>query len=366
VYGRREGKSKATAYDDAMSWTDVAIVGGGPIGIELAVALKRAEISHIQFESKQEGQTMYWWPPGTRWFSSSERIAIAGVPLQTIDQGKATREDYLRYLRTMVEEFDLEVRTFEPVVAVERPGEGFVVRTKPTGGEKEYRARNVVLATGGTARPRRLRVPGEDLPHVNHYMEDPHRYFRRRVLVVGGKNSAVEAALRIYNVGAEVTLSYRRSEFNAKSIKYWLFPEIMGLIRNGKIRAHFNTVVTRIEGEEVELARCEEGGLFSGERQKFMVKADDVLLMVGYVADMSLARAAGVTLTGENEVPAFSEQTMETNIPGLFIAGTVVAGTQGRYQVFLENCHAHVERIVARLKGERPPQGREIVGTPES
>jgi thioredoxin reductase (NADPH) len=347
---------------------DVAIVGAGPIGIEMAVALKRHDISYVQFDAKQVGQTMSWWPPMTRWFSSNERIAIAGVPLQTVDQGKATREDYLRYLRTVVEQFDLSINTFEPVSGIEKLASGgFVVTTAPQRGEQRYQVQRIILATGGTARPRRLDVKGEDLPHVSHYMEDPHRYFRKRVLVVGGRNSAVEAALRIQQVGADVTISYRGSEFNGKSIKYWLYPEIMGLIRSGRIRAHFNTVVSEITAGGARLASCDESRpLFGNPGSSFNVPADFILLMVGYLADMSLARMAGVELVGENEIPVFDERTMETNVPGIYIAGTAAGGTQARYRIFLENCHIHIDRILASIMGAPSPPTPQPLASPET
>ena len=347
---------------------DVAIVGAGPIGIEMAVALKRHDISYVQFDAKQVGQTMFWWPPMTRWFSSNERIAIAGVPLETVDQGKATREDYLRYLRTVVEQFDLEVKTFEPVVGIEKHSDsGFIVSTSPQRGKRQYRVQRVILATGGTAFPRKLDVPGEDLPHVSHYMGDPHSYFRKRVLIVGGRNSAVEAALRIHQVGADVTISYRRDQFNAKNIKYWLYPEIMGLIRSGRIRAHFNTIVTEITSSGARLASCDESRpLFGNPGSSFNVPADFVLLLVGYLADMSLAKMAGVELVGENEIPVFDERTMETNVPGTFIAGTATGGTQARYRIFLENCHIHIDRILAAIIGAPSPPTPEPLAQPET
>src|SRR5687767_5299584 len=171
--------------------TDVAVIGAGPIGLELAVALKRAGIDYLHFDARQVGYTISWFAPQTRFFSSNERIAIAGVPLQTPDDGKCTREQYLSYLRTVVEQFDLKVRTYEPVVNIE-PAEGrsggFVLTTRPASGDRRVRAGRVVLATGGTDRPRKLDVPGEGLPHVSHYFDDPHKYFRKRLLVVGGKN----------------------------------------------------------------------------------------------------------------------------------------------------------------------------------
>lgn len=343
----------------------VAIVGAGPIGLELAVAFKRAGIEYLHFEAKQVGQTMFWWPPQTRWFSSNERIAIAGVPLQTIDQSKATREEYLRYLRTIVDQFDLQVHAYEPVTNIQREGEGFVLTTSRLGEERAYRVGKIILSTGGTATPNRLNVPGEDLPHVSHYMADPHIYFRQKVMIVGGKNSAVEAALRIYNVGAKVAMSYRRNEFNARSIKYWLYPEITGLIKAGKVEAHFNTLVKEITPGGVKLTPCTENWRPTGE-ELIEVEADFVLLLTGYQADMSLARLAGVELRGVNQIPVYEELTMETNVPGIYVAGTAIGGTQEHYRVFLENCHIHIDRIIASITGSAPPPAPVLPAMPES
>src|SRR5437763_7215645 len=204
--------------------TDVAIIGAGPIGIELAVALKRAGVDYQHFDAKQIGYTISWFAPQTKFFSSNERIAIAGVPLMTADQSKATREEYLTYLRGVVTQFDLQIRTYEPLVAIERRHHEFILTTRPSIGERKTRARRLVLATGGTDHPRRLNIPGEDLPHVSHYFQDPHTYFGKRLLIVGGKNSAAEAALRCHYAGAHVSLSYRRDQLPAKSIKHWLLP----------------------------------------------------------------------------------------------------------------------------------------------
>lgn len=344
----------------SMQRTHVAIVGAGPIGIELAIALKRRGIPYVHLEARQIAATMFWWPVGTRWFSSNERISIANVPLQTNDQNKATREDYLRYLRSVVQQFDLRINTYEPVVSIERTPAGFHLKTASIAGPRAYLADRVVLATGGTARPRELGVPGESLPHVSHYMQDPHAYFRKRVLIVGGKNSAVESALRLHNAGAQVVISYRRSEFNAKSIKYWLYPEITGLIRSGHIEAHFNTLVREITPAGARLCTTDDGPRTTD------IPADFVLLLVGYVADMTLARLAGVKLSDPGDVPQYDERTMETNVPGLYIAGTAIVGTQDSFKVFLENCHVHVDRIVNALTGAAPPPTPEPVALPES
>jgi thioredoxin reductase (NADPH) len=343
-----------------MQRTRVAIVGAGPIGIELAIALKQRDIPYVHLEARQIGATMFWWPVGTRWFSSNERISLANVPLQTNDQNKATREDYLRYLRSVVQQFDLRINTYEPVVSIDKTPDGFHLRTASTAGQREYLAENVVLATGGTAHPRELGVPGETLPHVSHYMQDPHTYFQKRVLIVGGKNSAVESALRLHNAGAQVVMSYRRAEFNARSIKYWLYPEITSLIRSGHIQAHFNTLVREITPTGATLYTTDHGPRTTD------VPADFILLLVGYVADMTLAKLAGVKLSAPGDVPQYDERTMETNVPGLYVAGTAIAGTQDSFKVFLENCHVHVERIVNALTGQAPPPTPEPVALAES
>ena len=242
--------------------TDVVIVGAGPIGIELAVALKRAGVEYLHFDAKQIGYTISWFPPTTRFFSSNERIAIAGVPLQTPEQMKATREEYLAYLRAVVQQFDLRINTYEPVTGIRRDAGdgGFTLTTTRGGADHSYRVRKLVLATGGTATPRRLNVPGEGLPHVHPHWSDPHDYFGKRVLVVGGKNSAIETALRFYRAGARVALSYRRPQLPEKSIKYWLLPEIKYLMNNGSITPHLGTRVTAITPGHVTLAPTTDNG----------------------------------------------------------------------------------------------------------
>lgn len=339
---------------------DVAIVGGGPIGIELAVALRRSGLSHVHFEAKQIGATMMWWSPGTRWFSSNERIAIAGVPLATPDQGKCTREQYLAYLRQIVTMFDLPIRTYEPVKSVERTGDGFTITSVDHGGAtRTTRARSVVLCTGGTDRCRMLGIPGETLPHVSAYFAEPHTYFRRKLLIIGGRNSAVEAALRCYHAGAEIALSYRQAELPAKSIKYWLMPEMAGYLKEGKIAGHFGTTPVAITPSHVTLRR--------GDGTTFDVAADFVLKLVGYEQDNDLLVNSGIDLVGEDRIPNFDAETMETNVPGLYVAGTAVGGTQSHYRIFLENCHVHVTRIVAHLTHRESAEVEDVVmAEPES
>jgi thioredoxin reductase (NADPH) len=328
--------------------TDVAIVGAGPIGLELAVALKKRGIGYLHFDARQIGYTISWFAPQTQFFSSNERIAIAGVPLHTPNQAKATREQYLTYLRTIVELFDLKVNTYEPVIGIARRDDRFVLTTRPRNAQatRTYHCRNLVVCTGGADRPRRLNIPGEDLPHVSHYLGDPHTYFRKDLLIVGGMNSAIEAALRCHHAGARVSLSYRREALPEESIKYWLVPEIKLLTKSERVKAYYQTVPISITPSQVVLAR-------GGERIE--VPADFVLLLIGYEQDNTLFKLAGVQLHGTCGAPVYDEQTMQTNVPGLYVAGTAVGGTQEKYSVFIENCHVHVDRIVSALTGAKPP-----------
>lgn len=351
--------------------TDVVVVGAGPIGLELAVALKREGIEYVHVDARQIGYTISWFPPQTRFFSSNERIAIAGVPLQTADQTKATREEYLAYLRSIVEQFDLEVHTYTRVVGIQPNHEGFVVTTQKLRQKRQLRCRRLVLCTGGTDHPRRLNIPGEDSPHVSHYFQDPHTYFRKRLLVVGGKNSAIETALRCHHAGANVTLSYRREQLDPRSIKYWLLPEINGLIAEGRITGLFNTVPVEITPTEVVLAppkasASDEGAVPQVVPNPLRCPADFVLLQIGYEQDTTLFEMAGLELSGECKAPIYDERTMETSVPGIYIAGTAVGGTQDKYRVFIENCHVHVGRIIAALVGAAPPPTPVPLAAPES
>jgi thioredoxin reductase (NADPH) len=342
---------------------DVIIVGAGPIGIELAVALRRAGIDYAHLEAGSIGQTLTWWAPQTRFFSSPERIAIAGVPLVGVAQEKSTREEYLAYLRAVVDQFDLDIGQHERVVGIERGGEGdarvFTLTTERHQARGTWRARRVVLAIGDMHRPRMLGIPGEGLPHVSHYFDDPHRLFRQRVVIVGGRNSAVEAAIRSYRVGARVTLAYRGTEISER-VKYWLRPELLALFKSGHIDFLPGVIPTEITPECVRFRGAgEPGGLDTIE-----VPADFVLLMTGYEQDTTLFELAGVTLDGEARKPRHNPRTMETDVPGLHVAGTAAAGTQvGGVKVFIETAHVHVRRIMGALTGA-PAEGADL-DTPE-
>ncbi len=346
--------------------TEIAVVGAGPIGLELAASLKRAGVDYLHFEAKQIGHTFTWWPRDTYFFSTTERIEIAGIPIQSMAQQRTTGEEYLVYLRSVVEMLDLQVQTYEPVTGIERQADGFLLRTQPQTGECSYRCRKLVLAIGDMHKPNRLNIPGEDLPHVSHYFHDVHPYFRKRLLIVGGRNSAAEAALRCWRAGAEVTLSYRQAEFDAQLIKHWILPDLKTQIDLGTIGFEPLTVPVAITPQHVVLeklaakgapfdpAQQRSTGLAQGrlEDQRIEHPVDFVLLLTGFTADMRLFGLAGVTLVGESQTPVYNPETMETDVPGLYVAGTVAAGKrQARYALFIENTHVHVGRVVKALTG---------------
>jgi bacillithiol disulfide reductase len=337
--------------------TEVLIVGAGPIGLELAVVLKAMGVKYEHIDAGQIGQTISWYPKQVRFFSSPERIAIAGVPLSTSNQEKATREQYLAYLRGIVQQFGLRVRTYERVNEIVSNADGFAVHTRRGDEDRHYQSRHVVIAIGDMHRPNKLNIPGEELDHVSHYFDEPHRYFAQKLLIVGGRNSAVETAIRCARAGAHVTLSYRKEKFDNTSVKYWLMPEIEAMIKSGQITYLPNTAPIRIENNHTRLVPTDAQGKPQPDAEPINVPADFVLLMTGYEMDTSLLERAGIELVGENRGPKLDAETMMTNIPGLYVAGTAAAGTQKHFRLFIENCHPHVTKIVKSITGQDPPPG---------
>ena len=341
----------------SMRNTDVVIVGAGPIGIELAVALKQAGIEYIHLEAGQVGATMQWWAPGTKYFSSPERIGIAGVPLVVANEEKATRENYLDYLRSVVGIHQLDIETYTRVMNIDTNESGFLLHTARSfhgvGGEAEVQfdpntldamesihAKRIVLAIGDMHLPRMIGIPGEDLAHVSHYLGDVHQYANQPVTIVGGKNSAVEAAIRLFRAGAKVTMVHRGEWFDPDRIKYWLYPEIEYLIKKDKIRYIPHANLTQITPTHVSVDTGDS------------IESRFVLLLTGYVQKPDLFEQLGVELVTKDRKPKHNLKTMETNVPGVYVAGTGSAGTQSRTKVFIETSHVHVDRILASLQGK--------------
>ena len=253
--------------------------------------------------------------------------------------------------------FDLDVRVYEGVTAVTPTNPGFSLTTQKRTGPGHYACDQVIFATGGMAKPRLLNIPGEELPHVSHYFPDPHTYFRTKLLIVGGKNSAAEAALRCWRAGVQVSLSYRRPWFDPERIKPHMRDDLKDRIERGEIAYYGATVPVEITPTHVVLASTKEDLSPNGHITK--VEADFVLLATGFVADMSLLSQAGVQLEDREyctDAPVHNPETMETTVPGIFVAGTAVGGTQHRVRHFISTSHDDVIRIVRAITGQTPQQ----------
>lgn len=337
----------------------ILIIGAGPIGIEMAIELSRCKVPFRIVEAGATASTIEWYAPGTEIFSSPERIAIAGIPFEAGTR-KAFREDYLLYLRNIVRQFKLPVEHYRRVVNIEKSaGKAFTVSIAPSahgvGGPLEQavtpeplemgaeietiQVEKVILAIGNLHIPQLSNVPGENSTWVSHYMAEPHRYAGTKVTIVGSGNSAAEAAIRLYHVGASVTLCHRKEGFRPKRVKPWLQPELENLTREGKIQVFANFDLK-------EITRASVLGAIGSEN--LSIESDFVLLLTGYRQKTELFEQLGVSLVDSE--PVVDLRTMETNVPNVFVIGTAAAGTElGGVKTFIENAHVHVQRVLHAL-----------------
>lgn len=312
-----------------MQQVDAIIVGGGPCGLAAAISLQNIGLNPIVIEKGNIVNAIYHYPTHQTFFSTSERLAIGDVPF-IIEERKPKRNQALVYYREVVRLKNIQVNRFEKVSSVEKNGETFTVKTDKDVYETPY----VVIATGYYDHPNYMNIPGEELPKVHHYFKEAHEFFDTDVLVIGGKNSAVDAALELNKAGARVTVVYRGSEYSP-SIKPWVLPEFEGVVRNGEVAMHFNTNIKEIREHEVVL---------DIEGREEVLKNDFVFAMTGYHPDHAFIRAMGVTIDEETGRPYFEPETMETNVKGLFIAGVIAAGNNAN-EIFIENGRFHGDCI---------------------
>ena len=329
-----------------MSVRDVIILGAGPSGLATAIAAKHFGLDYLVIEKGSLVDAIARFPTNMVFFTTPELLEIGGIPLTTPYE-KPTRAEALRYYRKVVDTFQLQVSLFEEALEIEPPaaaGEAFAIHTRSARGVVRVReARHVVMAMGYYGAPVMLNIPGEDLPHVSHFYKEAHPYYRQRVVIVGGKNSAAEAALEIHRAGGHVTIVHRGPAFG-DSIKYWVKPDIENRVKAGSIAAHFNANLVAITPTSV-VVRWDEASA-AAEPQE--IPAESVLLLTGYRADPDFMRRAGVTINTETLEPKYSAATYETNVPGLFVAGGQLAGKRTG-TVFIENGRFHGEVIAKTL-----------------
>ncbi len=328
----------------SMPTIDLLVVGAGPAGLAVAISATEAGVSCEVVEKGVLVNAIFNFPQGMTFFTTPELLEIGGLPFIT-PYAKPTKLEALRYYRRVVDTFDLQITLGETITEVAKETDGFRVTSLVNGPggprateERARHAKNVVFATGYYDYPNRLGVPGEDLPHVTHYYDDPHPFYRKRVVVVGGKNSAAIAALELYRAGATATLVHRRDALSEK-IKYWIRPDILNRIKEGSVAARLDTTVVEIKPRVVVV----EG---PGGREE--LPADAVFLLTGYYPEPSLLRQLGVRVDDETLKPEHDPGTFETNVPGIYIAGSVVSG-RNTGRIFIETGRFHGSSIVKAI-----------------
>jgi thioredoxin reductase (NADPH) len=324
---------------------DLAVIGAGPCGLAVGVAAKRAHLTCSLFDKGPVVSSLLRYPLYMTFFSTPEKLEI-GVPFVTAGD-KPTRREALAYYRRVAEHFDLDVRQYHEVVGVRWADEGFeLVARHPGAREPEtVPTRHVVFATGYFDSPNLLGVPGEDLPHVAHFFVEPHPYWQQRVVVVGGGNSAVEAALELNRVNARVTIVHFLGDFD-RGVKPWVLPDITNRVKEGRVAVRWCSRVVEIGRGHVVIRRDPDG-------ETETLAADFVLALTGYRADLGLLRSLGVEVDPATGIPRHNAATMETNIPGAYLAGVVTSGLDAN-KIFIENGREHGARICAHLKDEPP------------
>lgn len=304
---------------------DCIIVGAGPCGLAAAIALKDIGFNPLIIEKGNIVNALYNYPTHQTFFSSSENLAIGDIPFITVER-KPKRNQALTYYREVVKQKQLRINRFEKVESVVKEGEKFVLTTS----KDTYEATYVVIATGYYDNPNYMGIPGEDLDKVFHYFKEAHPFFETKVVVIGGKNSAVDAALELHHAGAEVTCLYRGSDYSS-AIKPWILPEFKSLINHGKIKMEFNAHVKEITPNSV---------IYEKDGELIEIENDFVFAMTGYHPDHSFIGNIGVNIDPNTGRPEYNPETMETNVENLFIAGVIAAGNDAN-EIFIENGRFH-------------------------
>ena len=313
---------------------DILIIGGGPIGIACGLNAKKAGLNFLIVEKGCLVNSIYNYPSTMTFFSTSEKLEIGGIPFVTTSN-KPTRAEALEYYRRVAMSNELPINLFEEVTTLKKEDGVFMVNSS----KGTYMAKHIILSTGFYDIPVLLDIPGEDLPKVMHYYKDPHYFAMQKVVVVGSSNSAIDVALETYRKGAEVTLVIR-GEAVSKRVKYWVRPDIINRIEEGSIKAYFNSELVAVREDEVDI-KTPEG--------RVTIPNDFVMAMTGYQPNFALLRKLGINLSDEKLQPYHDEETMETNVKGLYLAG-VVCGGMDTHLWFIENSRVHADVIVEHIK----------------
>lgn len=320
-----------------MELYDVLIVGGGPIGLACALEAKKNQLRYIVIEKGTVANSLFHYPLYMTFFSTADRLEIDEIPFITA-KPKPGRQDALEYYQGIARAKDINIRTYEKVINIEK-ATFFQVETS----KQIYFAKNVIIATGFYDIPNLMDIPGEDLPKVRHYYTEPYPYAFQNVVVIGSSNSAVDAALEIYRKGGNVTMIIRHNEIS-KSVKYWVKPDIENRIREGSIQAFFGAELLEIKEHSV---------VFKTKNQEIReIENNFVLAMTGYLPDFDFLKTIGVDLHGECQNPTYNPTTMQTNVEGIYLAG-VVCGGRDTHLWFIENSRIHAKQIIRDIVEKR-------------
>lgn len=313
---------------------DVLIIGGGPIGLSCGLAVQQKGLKYLIVEKGSLVDSLYHYPVNMTFFSTSEKLEIGAVPFVS-NNNKPTRNEALEYYRRVALSANLSINLYEEVTHIIKQDDKFQINTS----KNQYYSSNVIISTGFYGRPFMLNVPGEHLPNVTHYYNDPHIYAFQKVLVVGANNSAVDAALETYRKGASVTMVIRDEQVGER-VKYWVRPDIINRIKEGSIKVYYNSTIAAIREKEVDINT--PNGLLT-------IKNDWVIAMTGYQPDLSFLQKIGIKLSDDEiKKPEYNENTHETNVKGIFLAG-VICGGMDTHSLFIENSRDHANKIINHI-----------------
>lgn len=321
-----------------MQKLDVLIIGAGPIGLACGIEAEKNNLDYLIVEKGTLTNSLFNYPVNMTFFSTSEKLEMGDIPFMSINK-QPTRPEALEYYRRVAKHYGLKINLYEEVLSLQKEGESFVIATS----NATYQVEKVIIATGFYDLPNLMKVPGEELSKVTHYYKEPWPYINQKIIVVGGGNSAVDVALETWRKGAEVTMVVKESEVD-RTVKYWVLPDIENRIKEGSIKGYFNTTIKEIREKEVVLSTPE------GEKS---IENDFVLAMTGYRPNFALLDQLGVNLTlDEKRRPCFDDQSQESNVPGLYLAGVVCGGLNTR-EFFIENTIEHAAAIFEDIKKKR-------------
>jgi len=338
---------RTQAHSRPDSVMDVLVIGAGPTGLACAIEAQMLGLKVMVIDKGCLVNSIYNYPANMTFFTTPELLEIGNLPFNTAHQ-KPTRLEALEYYRRVAEHFRLHVVQYQWVKTVTGEDGNFrVTATDRSNRIHDYRTRKVIVSTGYYDLANQLGIPGEDLPKVHHYFREPHPYYDNEVLIVGGKNSAAEAALDLWRHGARVTIVHRDTHLH-DHIKYWVKPDIENRIKNGEINAYFRSTVEEIGSDFVNL-KTPDGPVH--------LKNDFVFALVGYHPDYDFLRALGIELSHEQLRPVCDPETLESNVPGIYVAGVIVAGSRTS-EIFIENGRFHGKQIAADLSAKLGSSGK--------